>query len=64
MAHRDMTQLDRTKIQGLNIAVRELNDQLEVAVGQGYEIRIRVEEGKSGIPRVRFTLHRQVGLGS
>lgn len=59
-----MTDLDKTKIQGLNAAVHELNDQLEVAVSQGYEIRIRVEERKDGIPRVRFTLHRQVGLGS
>ena len=61
MSSQTMTELDKTKIRGLNAAVDKLNEHIEVAVSQGYEVRIRVEEGKSGIPRVRFTLHRRVG---
>ncbi len=54
-------ELDTRTIQNLNEIVHDLNSRVELAVTQGYELRIRVEEGKSGIPRVRFTLHRQVG---
>lgn len=54
-------EMDRNTRQELSTSVGSLNDRIQLAVSQGYEVRIRVEEGKSGIPRVRFTLHRQIG---
>ncbi len=56
-----MTDLDKRTIQGLNKRLHDFNDFVEDAIEKGYEVELRVVEGKSCIPRVQFTMKRRIG---